>query len=312
MPGPNPAGAATGELLYEVSGAVGVVTFNRPNQRNALTFAMYDELARICRSLTVGGDVKALVLTGAGAKAFASGTDISLFRQFRSGADGTQYEEHMESVMAAVEECAVPTIAALGGACTGGGAVIAACCDIRIAAPDLKFGFPIARTLGNCLSAQNLSRLVALFGFARTKELIFLSRLMDAREALGIGLIAEIVDVESSSDRRGGSGHDETSGHDSRGGQDKLSARALELATQMSELAPLTLYATKHMATRLRQGEGLSRRLASNDEGQGRRQAPERNSVQDRDLIELCYGSDDFRSGVEAFLAKRKPTWRGR
>jgi len=258
----------TEELLYEVRGDVGFITFNRPQARNALTFAMYEGLAEICRSAPDKGEVKALVVTGAGGKAFAAGTDIAQFRAFKTPEDAIGYEARIDKVLDAVETCALPTVAALGGACTGGGAAIAAACDIRIAARDLKFGFPIARTLGNCLSARNLARLSALLGAGRTREIIFTSRLMEAEEALAAGLVTELLDDHEA-----------------------LAARAGELAALLAGQAPLTLKATKEALRRLNAAAAM---------------------VEDEDLILSCYTSEDFREGLEAFLGKRKPAWKGR
>ena len=148
------------ELLYEINDGIGVITFNRPEARNALTFAMYEGLAEICEQAANKGNAKALVLRGAGDKAFAAGTDIAQFRGFKSAEDALTYERRIDKVLGAVERCPLPTVAALAGACTGGGAGIASACDIRIAARDLKFGFPIARTLGNCLSARDRKSVV--------------------------------------------------------------------------------------------------------------------------------------------------------
>lgn len=217
------------ELIYEVTDGIGTVTFNRPQARNAITFGMYSELSKICE--TAGGDdgVKALIVRGAGEHAFAAGTDISQFRSFSKPEDGLAYEAEMDRVLNTIEECGVPTIAAMHGASTGGGAAIAASCDLRIAAADLKFGFPIARTLGNCLSATSLSRLVQLIGAGRTKEILFTSRLVRAEEALATGLISEILPT-----------------------QDDLNARALDLAQTLAGHAPLTLRATKLGLARLR------------------------------------------------------------
>jgi enoyl-CoA hydratase/carnithine racemase len=216
------------ELLYEVRDGVGFITFNRPQARNALTFAMYEGLAEICETAPGKGEAKALVLSGAGDKAFAAGTDIAQFRAFKTADDALAYEQRIDKVLRAVESCPLPTVAALAGACTGGGAGIAAACDIRIAARDLKFGFPIARTLGNCLSARNLARLSALMGAGRTREIIFTSRLIDAEEALAAGLVTELLD-------------------------DKIAveARATELAALLAGQAPLTLRATKEALRRL-------------------------------------------------------------
>lgn len=120
-----------GELLYEARDGIGVVTFNRPEARNALTFAMYEGLAEICRAAKDDKTLEALVICGAGGRAFAAGTDISLFRDFSTEQDGLDYERKLVDVLIAVEACAVPTIAAISGACTGGGAAIAAVSDLR-------------------------------------------------------------------------------------------------------------------------------------------------------------------------------------
>ena len=161
----------TQELLFDKRGDIGWVTFNRPAQRNALTFAMYEGLAEICGRIADSREVKALVITGAGDKAFAAGTDIAQFQDFKDGEDG-------------IERCTVPTIAAIAGFCTGGGAAIAAVCDLRIAAANAQFGFPIARTLGNCLSMANYARLAALIGPQRVKEMLLLAKMMDGPTAL--------------------------------------------------------------------------------------------------------------------------------
>src|SRR5262245_42042995 len=114
-----------GDLIYEVNGAIGVVTFNRPLAHNALTFEMYDRLGEICASVPADGSLRVLIITGAGGRAFSAGTDISLFRDFRSAADGLAYEERLERMFGKLERCEVPTIAAIAGVCTGGDVVIA-------------------------------------------------------------------------------------------------------------------------------------------------------------------------------------------
>src|SRR5271167_2049225 len=161
------------DLLYSVNDGIAHRTFNRPQARNALTFAMYEQRASICQSINGDPSIKAMILTGAGEKAFASGTDISQFRAFKTAQDSLDYEARIDRVLGTLEQCRVPTIAAIAGACTGGGAGIAACCDIRIGTESTRIGFPIARTLANCLSMSNISRVVSLIGPARTKDLIF-------------------------------------------------------------------------------------------------------------------------------------------
>ncbi|MFI5002297.1 MAG: enoyl-CoA hydratase/isomerase family protein [Reyranellales bacterium] len=218
----------TQELLYDKRGEVGWITFNRPQQRNALTFAMYDGLAEICGRIGTTHEARALVITGAGDKAFAAGTDIAQFRDFKSGEDGIAYERKMDRVLDTIERCPVPTIAAVAGFCTGGGAAIAAVCDFRIAAASAQFGFPIARTLGNCLSMSNYARLAALIGPQRVKEMILLAKLIDAPTALQIGLVSEMLPDPAA-----------------------LQARAKELAETLAGHAPITLQTTKEALRRL-------------------------------------------------------------
>jgi enoyl-CoA hydratase/carnithine racemase len=257
----------TDDLLYETRDGIARITFNRPQARNALTFAMYERMAAICEQIDNDRTTKVLILTGAGDKAFAAGTDINQFRAFKTAEDAIAYEARLDRVLGMLEQCRVPTIAAIAGACTGGGAGIASCCDMRIGAANARFGFPIARTLGNCLSMSNLSRLTALIGAARVKDVIFTARLVEAPEALALGLLNEVV-------------ADTTT----------LQARADALAALLASHAPLTLRATKEALRRLQ--PRLSR-----EEGE--------------DLILSCYMSADFREGMDAFLNKRAPQWRG-
>jgi enoyl-CoA hydratase len=256
------------DVLYEARDEVAIVTFNRPQARNAFTFAMYERLAQICAAVDDDPSIRAMVLTGAGGKAFAAGTDISQFRAFETAEDALAYEARIDRVLSALEQCRVPTIAAVSGACTGGGAGIAGACDLRIAAANAKFGLPIARTLGNCLSMSNYARFADLIGSARLKEMIFTARLVEAQEALAIGLVNEVVD-------------------------DLAAAleRAVDLARTIAGHAPLTLQASKQALRRLR---------PSIPRGEG------------DDLILMCYMSQDFREGMDAFLNKRAPKFAGR
>ena len=217
------------DLLYEVRDGIGFATLNRPQARNALTFPMYERLASLCAEIAEDPAVRALVVTGAGDKAFAAGTDISQFRDFRTAEDALAYEARVERVISRLETCRVPTIAAIAGACTGGGAAIAAVCDMRLGTADARIGFPIAKTLGNCLSMANYARLTALIGPARVIDLVYSARLMGAEEARVAGLLSEVLPDRAA-----------------------LQARAEELARTLAGHAPLTLRATKEAMRRLR------------------------------------------------------------
>lgn len=175
------------ELLYEQCDGIGHITFNRPQARNILTFTMYERLAPIAAS---PGDVRAVILTGAGDKAFAAGTDINQFVAFSGPDDVLAYEARIDRVLGTLERCPVPTIGSIAGARTGGGAAIAAASDLRIAAANARFGFPIARTLANCL------------GPARVIEMIFTARLFSATEAATAGLVTEVLPDQASLEAR--------------------------------------------------------------------------------------------------------------
>jgi enoyl-CoA hydratase/carnithine racemase len=248
----------------EIAGPVATATIDRPEARNAMTMAMYDALADFCARVDDDPEVRVAVIRGAGGKAFVSGTDIKHFRDFESADDGVEYERHIESVLARVEQVTVPTIAVVDGYATGGGLSMAAACDLRICTPNARFGLPIARTLGNCVSMATYARLNHLIGPARTLHLIYTAGFVDGAEAVRIGLASELVE--------------------------EVDVRLDELCTQLAGHAPLTMQASKIALRRLR----------------------DHDLPHDEDLIRRCYGSEDFREGVEAFLDKRSPRWQGR
>jgi enoyl-CoA hydratase/carnithine racemase len=256
------------ELIALRRGPVQWVIFNRPRARNAMTWHMYERLVEVCEEVNGDRSVRAMVLTGAGGRAFVAGTDISQFRAFQTESDALEYEARGNHVMRTLETVRVPTIAAIAGACTGAGAGMSATCDLRLVSPSARYGFPIARTLGNCLSMQNYARLFSLLGPARAKDVLLTARLMGAEEMVACGLARERVADEAA-----------------------LLPRAQELAEELATHAPLTMWASKEAMRRIRE-----------------RLVPE---GADSDLILSCYMSADFKEGVEAFLAKRKPEWRG-
>lgn len=215
------------DIRFERRGAVAWVTFNRPEQRNAMTFAMYDRLARICDEVEQDPDIRVLVLTGAGDRAFVAGTDISQFQTFTDPQHALEYESRVDSVIGRLESVQRPTIAAIQGYAVGGGASLALACDLRVCTPNARFGVPIARTLGNCLSTNNYARLVDLIGPARTKELIYTARMIEAEDARAMGLVNQIVEPE------------------------EILERTQELAEQIAANAPLTIQVTKESVRRV-------------------------------------------------------------
>jgi enoyl-CoA hydratase/carnithine racemase len=217
------------ELLIEKRDGIVFVTLNRPQARNAMTFPMYEGLAKLATEANTDDSVKVIVITGAGEKAFAAGTDISQFSNFKTAADALAYEEKIDRIMTALENCQKPTIAAIAGAATGGGAAIASVCDLRIGAANARFGFPIAKTLGNCLSMANYARLAVMMGPTRVMDLVYTARLLGAEEMKSVGLLSEILPDHAA-----------------------LQARAEELARTIMTHAPLTMRATKEAMRRLR------------------------------------------------------------
>jgi enoyl-CoA hydratase/carnithine racemase len=220
---------------FEIDGSIAILTFNRPQARNAMTWEMYDALVEACDRVDGDEALRVLILRGAGGKAFVSGTDIAQFQAFRTREDGIAYEARLDRTLDRLERLAKPAIAQIEGVAAGGGCAIAICCDLRVATPESTLGIPVARTLGNCLSGATCSRLVDLIGPARVKDMIFTGRLLGAVDALAIGLINRVVPASD------------------------LEATVRELARQIASNAPLTVRATKEMLRRI----AAQRRLAA-------------------------------------------------
>ncbi len=230
-------------VRYERRGPAAWVTFDRPEAHNAMTYDMYESLFESCERADGDDEVRALVLRGAGGKAFVAGTDIRQFLDFASGDDGVEYEARIERVVSRLETVAKPTIALVDGFAMGSGIVLAATCDLRICTPDAKFGLPIARTVGNCLSMENYARLVEVVGEARLKDIVFTARAVEAREALAIGLATEVVE--------------------------DAEARVGELCALIAGHAAVTLRVTKEALRRLRpsaDGDDLVREAYASEE----------------------------------------------
>jgi enoyl-CoA hydratase/carnithine racemase len=254
-----------GSVDWDIHRSVAIVTLSRPEARNALTWEMYDALVAACDRAEAGDELRVLIIRGSGG-AFAAGTDISQFRDFANGNDGVAYERRLDAVIDRIERLPIVTIAEVDGPAVGGGCAIAMACDLRVCSERARFGVPVSRTLGNCLSMNNIARMVDLIGQARTRDLLLTGRLIDATEAVSAGLASRVVLTE------------------------ELSRETLNLAAELSTRARSTIAATKQMLIQLRDHR---RPPAGSADG----------------IIRDCYGSEEFREGVRAFLEGRQPSW---
>ena len=254
-----------GRVHLSIADGVAAILIDRPEARNAMTWAMYDELAAICERIAADATVRVATFRGAGGEAFVAGTDIEQFRDFGGADAGVDYEKKIDERVGQIERLPMPTIAIVEGWAIGGGLAIASACDFRIATPGATFGVPIARTLGNCLSIANIARLVAGFGAPRAKRMLVLADNVGAAEAQACGYLTEIAEAA------------------------EIDAKAQALCQRLMKNAPVTMRASK---------EGIRRVVAEGlPDGE--------------DLIRACYGSQDFKAGVQAFLDKKRPAWTG-
>lgn len=218
---------STSRTLFDIEGAIAFLTFNRPEARNAMTWEMYEALVEACDRVDGDASIRAFVLRGAGGKAFVAGTDISQFTRFSTRDDALAYERQLDAVVDRLERVAAATIAQVQGVAVGGGCTIALACDLRVCTPDSRFGVPIARTLGNCLSAANYARLIDSIGPASVKDILFTGRLIDASEAASLGLVTRMAEPAA------------------------IDEAVRELAATIAANAPMTIRATKEAVRRI-------------------------------------------------------------
>jgi enoyl-CoA hydratase/carnithine racemase len=216
-----------GATRLTIEGPVARILFDRPAAHNALTWTMWRELGEACRRIADDRDIRVVTLRGAGGKAFVSGTDISGFQSFTSGEQGVAYEAEMDGYVGAVEALPQPTIAIIDGWAVGGGLALSFACDFRVAATGARFGTPLARTIGNCLSARGYARLVQHAGTAIAKRMLLAAEIIAADEMKALGLLNALVAPE------------------------ELDGAANELVERLLANAPLTLRTSKEAIRRI-------------------------------------------------------------
>ncbi|GAC1416166.1 MAG: enoyl-CoA hydratase-related protein [Burkholderiaceae bacterium] len=255
------------DILLVQAGVVAWVTLSNPGKLNALDVNMWRQLATVFNSISADSSVRCVILCGENGQ-FAAGADIEeFFSERATSQQGTLYHTvAISEALSAVSGCRHPTIAAIEGVCVGGGLEIASACDLRIAAPDARFGIPI-NALGFALAPDEMNGLLELVGRAVTLEMLLEGRVFDASEALQKGLITRIAS--------------------------DVSAAAQEAALRIARGAPLAAQMTKSLVNRL-----------------APRPAPL--TATERDAVFALLDSADYREGVLAFLAKRRPMFSGR
>jgi enoyl-CoA hydratase/carnithine racemase len=183
-------------IIVDITAPTATLTLNRPDVRNAFNLSMWEALREAVEGCAERRDVRAIVIKGAGDKAFAAGADVKEFETRRSNVLQSQaYSRILEGALEAVQEAPQPVIAMIRGFCVGGGCELANACDIRIAGEDSRIGITPAK-LGIILGFQEVRELAALMGAGKAKELLFTGRLMDAQEALRVGWLNHVVPVD--------------------------------------------------------------------------------------------------------------------
>jgi enoyl-CoA hydratase/carnithine racemase len=232
----------TDKVKGEIKGAAGHIIFNNPERHNAVSLEMWDAVEVALNAFMENEDVRIVILSGAGGKAFVSGADISKFEKERGSKDATEhYNARLKVVYDTIENYPKPTIAMINGHCIGGGLNLAACTDIRVASDKSRFAMPAAKlALGYPFDA--IRRLVNAVGAASAKQLMFTAKSIDAETALRVGFVQEVVAEED------------------------LAERVDALSGTIAGNAPLTIQAMKFIATQVMQSDPAKRDLAKCDE----------------------------------------------
>ena len=255
------------QILLERDGAIATVTLSNPERLNALSASMWNSLGKAFTSLDSDENLRCIIIRGAGEKAFAAGADIANFARERADSkQAKDYAARISASMRALAECRHPVVAAIHGACVGGGLLVAAQADIRICGESSRFGVPV-KNLGLVEAYDELQGMMRVVGRAATLELLLEGRIWEAREAYEKGPVNRVV------------------------ADDKVMDESLATARRIAEGAPLAARWHKRFVRRLADPQPLTE--AEFDESYA------------------CFDTEDFREGVAAFLAKRKPTFKG-
>lgn len=221
-------------ILVERRDAVGVITFNRPEVRNALTEEMWKRFPLLVKQVAGNPAVRVLVLRGAGDKAFAAGADIRELEEALAHPESAiVHRAHVEAAMRSIEDCPKPMLAMVAGYAMGGGCRLAVACDMRIAADTAQFGIPSAK-LGYVISYECSQRLHALIGPGRTAQMLLTAQPIKAQEAFQIGLVEFLVPLA------------------------ELEATTFRLAEDMAKLSPVSLATAKEMIRAIGRSPDLS------------------------------------------------------
>lgn len=260
----------TDKLIVETNGAITHVILNNPEKRNAINYDMWCAIGETFSDLAENSDARVVIVSGAGDKAFSAGADISEFAEKRGTLEGRiAYENAVQSAFAGMRKLPIVSIAMIDGVCVGGGAEVAMECDMLMSSDRSRFGITPAK-LGIGYVLPDIERLVNNLGAKSALEILATGKLYSAEEALALGWIRSVSAAAS------------------------LENDVMEIATTISENAPLTIKASKRIIKEAMKPDNL-RDHALCDE-----------------LVEACYLSEDTKEGQLAFAEKRKPQFKGR